>query len=75
MPDIADYMTTKEAADELGFTTRGIHMLIKKEKLGAVSVGRMYLVSRKSVKDYLDKTKGMGKNDPTRGKLIEQKKK
>ena len=37
MPDIADYMTTKEAADELGFTTRGIHMLIKKEKLGAVS--------------------------------------
>ncbi|HEY3310642.1 MAG TPA: helix-turn-helix domain-containing protein [Anaerolineales bacterium] len=68
MPDLAEFMTAKEAAKELGYTARGIHMLIKKDKLEAVSVGRMYLVSKKSVKAYLDKTQGMSKNDPTRGK-------
>jgi len=72
MPDLAEYMTTKEAAQELGYTARGIHMLIKKDKLEAVSVGRMYLVSKKSVKTYLEKTQGMSKNDPTRGKTPEE---
>lgn len=72
MPDLAEYMTAKEAADALGFTARGIHMLIKKSKLDAVSVGRMYLVSRKSVKDYLEKTQGMDKNDPRRKAQLKQ---
>ncbi len=72
MPDLAEFMTAKEAAQELGYTARGIHMLIKKDKLEAVLVGRMYLVSKKSVKTYLEKTHGMSKNDPTRGKEAAQ---
>ena len=71
MPDLAEYMTAKEAAQELGYTARGIHMLIKKDKLEAVFLGRMYLVSKKSVRAYLEKTQGMNKNDPTRGKTAE----
>ncbi len=68
MPDLAEFMTVKEAAQELGFSVRGIQNLVKKSKLEAVLFGRMYLVSRKSVKEYLDQTRGMSKNDPTRGK-------
>lgn len=71
MPDLSEYMTTKEAAEELGFTIRGIQYLIKKSKLEAVSVGRMFLVSKKSLRDYLGRTAGMSKNDPTRGKLAQ----
>jgi excisionase family DNA binding protein len=68
MPDLAEFMTVKEAAQELGFSATGIHKLIRKSKLEAVFFGRMYLVSKKSVKEYLDQTRGMSKNDPTRGK-------
>ncbi len=68
MPDLSEFMTVKEAAQELGFSVRGIQNLIKKSKLEAVFFGRMYLVSKNSVKEYLDQTRGMSKNDPTRGK-------
>ncbi len=72
MPDLAEFMTVKEAAQELGFSVRGIQNLIKKSKLEALLVGRMYLVSRKSVREYLDQTRGMNKNDPTRGKSVKE---
>jgi excisionase family DNA binding protein len=72
MPDLAEFMTTKEAAQVLGFTIPGVHGLIKKSKLESVHVGRIYLISRKSVKSYLEKTQGMGKNDPTRGKEAQE---
>lgn len=69
MPDLAEFMTTKEAAQALDITSHGVRRLIRIQKLEALPVGKIYLVSRKSVKDYLDKTKGLGKNDPTRGKI------
>jgi len=68
MPDLSDYLTTREAASVLGFTIRGVQNLIKKSKLNAVSVGRFYLISKKSLQEYMTKTQGLGKNDPTRGK-------
>lgn len=68
MPDLAEYMTVKEAAKELGITVHGVRRLIKISKLDAILVGKFYLVSRNAVKEYLNLTKGLGKNDPTRGK-------
>ena len=68
MPDFADYMTVTEAAQELNITSWGVRRLIKIQKLEALLVGKMYLVSKNSVREYLDLTRGMGKNDPTRGK-------
>lgn len=68
MPDLENYLTVKDAATELNLTQHGVRRLIRITKLEALSVGRMYLVSKKSVKDYLDKTRGLSKNDPTRGK-------
>ena len=66
MPDLDDFMTTREAAQEMGFTIRAVNRLVATKKLDGIKVGRMYLISRESVKDYLDKTRDMSKNDPRR---------
>ena len=66
MPDLNEFMTTQEAADKIGLTIRAVNRLVSSKKLDGVRVGRMYLISRLSVKSYLDKTDGMSKNDPRR---------
>lgn len=66
MPDLAEYMTTQEASEKLGLTIRAVNRLVASKKLEGVRVGRMYLISRVSVKSYLEKTKDMSKNDPRR---------
>ncbi|MCC7117806.1 MAG: helix-turn-helix domain-containing protein [Anaerolineales bacterium] len=66
MPDLAEFMTTEEAAKLLGFNVRSIPYMIKTKTLEGVKFGRAWLVSRKSVKEYLTKTDGMSKNDPRR---------
>ncbi len=66
MPDIKEFMTTQEAAEKLGFHVKRIPTMVRKKTLDGVRFGRAWLVSRKSVQDYLDKTKGMSKNDPRR---------
>ncbi len=68
MPDLQDFMTTQEAAEKLGFTLQGVSRLIRQNRLNAVRVGKMYLVSKVSVKAYQEATKGKSKNDPHRGK-------
>ncbi len=66
MPDLADFMTTQETAEKLELTVRAVNRLVASKKLDGIRVGRMYLISRASVKSYLDKTKDMSKNDPRR---------
>ena len=66
MPDLAEYMTTKEAAEKLGFHVKSIQNMVKSNTLLGIRFGRAWLVSRKSVQDYFENTKGMSKNDPRR---------
>ena len=66
MPDLAEFMTTQEAAKVLGFHVKTIPLMVRNQTLQGVRFGRAWLVSRKSVQEYLDKTKGMSKNDPRR---------
>ena len=66
MPDLAEFMTTQEAAKALGFHVKRVPTMVKNKTLEGIRFGRAWLVSRKSVQDYLDKTKGMSKNDPRR---------
>jgi excisionase family DNA binding protein len=66
MPDLAEFMTTEEAAKKLGFHVKRIPTMVKNKTLDGIRFGRAWLVSRKSVDDYLQKTKGMRKNDPRR---------
>ena len=62
MPDLAEFMTTQEAAKALGFHVKTIPLMVRNKSLQGVRFGRAWLVSRKSVQEYLDKTKGMSKN-------------
>lgn len=66
MPDLAEFMTTKEAAKALGFHVKTIPLMVRNKTLEGVRFGRVWLVSRKSVLEYLKKTEGMSKNDPRR---------
>ena len=67
MPDLSDYMTTKEAAEKLGFTsTTAIRHLVYKGKIESLKFDRTVMIKRSSVDAYLEKTQGMQKNDPRR---------
>jgi excisionase family DNA binding protein len=67
MPDLNEFFTTEEAARELNFTVASVRQLVYKKKLESQRFGRALLIPKKAVKDYLEMTKGMSKNDPRRG--------
>ncbi|HJS19311.1 MAG TPA: helix-turn-helix domain-containing protein [Anaerolineales bacterium] len=66
MPDLAEFMTTQEAAEKLGFHVKSIPKMVRDNVLEGVRFGRAWLVSRKSVDEYIKKTKGMSRRDPRR---------
>ena len=68
MPDLAEFMTTKEAADYLGYHIGSIQTMLRTGKLAGQRMGgKIWLVSRKSVEAYKKEIDGMSKNDPRRG--------
>lgn len=69
MPDISEFYTTKQAAKILGFHVKTIPGMMRDKELDGIRFGRAWLVSKKSVDEYMEKTKGMGKNDPRRKNL------
>lgn len=66
MPDLNEFYTTKQAAEKLGFHVKRIPTMVRNNTLRGIRFGRVWLVYRKSVSEYLEKTKGMSKNDPRR---------
>jgi excisionase family DNA binding protein len=66
MPDLSEFMTTRQAAKKLGFNVRSIPYMVKNNTLEGVRVGYLWLVSERSVTEYLRKTRGLRKNDPRR---------
>jgi excisionase family DNA binding protein len=66
MPDLAEFMTTEEAAKKLGFTAMSVRHLVYKKKLEGIRFGRALLIPKKAIEEYLEKTQGMNKNDPRR---------
>jgi excisionase family DNA binding protein len=75
MPDLAEYMTTQEAADKLGFHVKSIPKMVRDNILEGVRFGRAWLVSRKSLDEYLSKTQKIGKRDRRYKDQIDQPKK
>lgn len=60
-----DYLTTMQAAAELGITQEGVQKLIQRKVVRAELVGGMYLIRRKEV----EKAKGRrGRGQPKKGK-------
>ena len=66
MPDIEEFYTTEEAAKVLDYTVESVRQMVFKKKLESIRFGRAILIPKKAVRDYLEKTKGMSKNDPRR---------
>jgi len=66
MPDLSEFMTTAQAATKLKIHVKTIPAMVKNKKLNGVRFGRVWLVSKKSVQDCYNNTKGMSKNDPRR---------
>jgi len=66
MPDLSEFMTTQQAAKILGFTVASVRQMVFKKKLESTRFGRSILIPKKAVTEYLEKTKGMSKNDPRR---------
>jgi excisionase family DNA binding protein len=69
MPDLAEFITTSEAASRLGFHVIYVRAMIRDGKLDGIKIaGKTWLISRNSVDRYLKITSGMEKHDPRRGK-------
>ncbi len=66
MPDLSEYLTTREAAKQLGFHIASIPYMLRHKRLDGVLVGHSWLVSKKSVSEYLRRNQGLSKNDPRR---------
>ena len=66
MPDLAEFMTTDQAAKALDFTVESVRQMVFKKKLESIRFGRSILIPKKAIKEYLNKTKGMSKHDPRR---------
>jgi excisionase family DNA binding protein len=67
MPNLHEFVTTEEAAEMLGFNSKSIRNMVYNGKIEYTRFGRSLLISRKSLKEYIERTKGMSKNDPRRG--------
>ena len=61
-----ELLSTAQAAEILKMSQENVSRLIKKKKLDGWKMGHFYVVTRKSVEDYVTATEGKSKNDPTR---------
>ncbi|PZE93901.1 hypothetical protein DEJ00_01395 [Curtobacterium sp. MCLR17_039] len=52
----ADWMSTRQAADALGLSDRGIRKAIQEHRLHAVRVGRAWRVDREQLAQYTERT-------------------
>ena len=68
MPNLSDFVTTEEAADMLGFHANSVRNMVYRGVLDYRKFGYFVLISKKSLKEYMDRTKGMDKYDPRRKK-------
>jgi excisionase family DNA binding protein len=66
MPNLDDYVTVHDAARVIGFHEISIRRLLRSSTLQGLKVGRVWLVSKYSIKEYIDRTAGMSKTDPRR---------
>jgi len=64
--DIAEYISTEDAAEMLGYHVEHVRRMIREGDLTSAKVGRSWLVLRRSVEDYLIFNRPLNKYDPKR---------
>jgi excisionase family DNA binding protein len=55
MPNLADYMTTQEAAEKLGYHVVHVRRMLREGDLKGQKVGYMWFVHKPSVEEYIKK--------------------
>lgn len=73
MPDLTNYVTTIEAAQELGFHVNHIRRMVRRGDLKIKRVGHMIFISLESIKVYKDKTKEFDKHSPLKRENLNSK--
>jgi excisionase family DNA binding protein len=66
-----EFMTTAEAAEILGLHPASISRLVKQGKIEGERFGRDWMVSKRSVEDYLKRFGDLPKHSPKRKKAAE----
>jgi excisionase family DNA binding protein len=67
MPELNDYLTVQEAARKLDFHVNHVRRMRRQGDLEGIKVGSTWLISKKSILNYIEKTAGLEKYDPRRG--------
>lgn len=73
MPDLTNFVTTNEAAEELGFHVNHIRRMVRRGDLKIKRVGHMIFISTESIKAYKDQTKGFDKHSPLKREKLSTK--
>jgi excisionase family DNA binding protein len=73
MPDLTNFVTTTEAAQELGFHVNHIRRMVRRGDIETMRVGQMIFISLKSIKAYKDKTKDFDKHSPLKRENLNSK--
>jgi len=73
MPDLTNFCTTTEAAQELGFHVNHIRRMVRRGDLKTQRVGQMIFISLESLKAYKDKTKDFDKHSPLKREKLNSK--
>ncbi len=71
MPDLADYMTARDAAEQLGFHVLSVYRLVREGKLKSLKVGHALFIEKTAISGYLQATEGKSKHDPSRSEISE----
>lgn len=73
MPDLANYATTDQAAESLGFHVNHIRRMVRRGDLEVLRVGHMLLISKASIERYKKSTKGHDKHSPLKREKLTSK--
>ena len=66
MPDLADFVTAKEAARDLGLHVETVRLFLRFKQLEGMKVGHSWLVAKASIAAYLEKNRGKARHAPDR---------
>ena len=66
MPDLAEYIQTKDAAKILNYHVEHVRRMMREGSIQGLKIGRTWLVQKKSLDEYIKKTAEMSKHDPRR---------
>ena len=66
MPDLTEYIETDEAAKKLNYHVEHVRRMMREGSIKGIKLGRTWLVQKKSLEEYLERTSSMSKHDPRR---------